>query len=49
MHNHIFTSTKHWSFSPLDKLAEERFALLQDQTIKELPESFYSGTSLNIQ
>lgn len=49
MHNHIFTSTKNWKFTTLDRLAEQRFALLQEDTIKDLPDSFYSGNNQHMQ
>lgn len=41
----IYTSTKHWKFTELDELAEERFSRLEELTRAEAPENFYHSTS----
>lgn len=41
----IYTSTKHWKFTHLDELVEERFSKLEEVTRAEAPENFYHSTS----
>jgi hypothetical protein len=40
----IFNQAKHWRFTEADALAEAKLSELQEQTRKELPESFYSSS-----
>lgn len=40
----IYTATKHWTFTHLDEIAEEKFSRLEEHTRKSAPEDFYHST-----
>jgi hypothetical protein len=49
MEHAIFNSTPHWLFTVQDRLAEQYFQELQEETRRRLPPAFYGRTPLATQ